>query len=128
MPSSDPRNVILLNVGGCAFVTCRETLHSGYFTGLLQTLGEEGEQVAEVFVDRDPTHFRYVLNWLRGCRYLPEDDQTLTELMWEADFYALDDMISSITATRRRVSSLHTLDAVAASLSEARPDVRADGR
>ena len=105
--------IVYLNVGGCCFVTRRDTLKRGFFSGLLESINEEG---TEVFVDRDPTHFRYVLNWLRGARGLPEDDQTLTELMWEADFYALDDMVACISETRRRFSMLKTLDVIASSI------------
>ena len=50
----------------------------------------------EFFVDRDPTHFRFILNWLRGVRYLPTDDSVLSELMFEADFYCLHDMVEAI--------------------------------
>ena len=105
--------IVYLNVGGCHFVTRRDTLRvGGFFSGLVDSIHEDG---AEVFVDRDPTYFRYVLNWLRGCRTLPEDDQTLSELLWEADFYSLDDMVASITSTRRRFSLLRTLDDLASS-------------
>lgn len=105
--------IVYLNVGGCPFTTRRDTLQMGFFLGLVQTITEDG---VEVFVDRDPTHFRYILNWLRGSRCLPEDDQTLSELMWEADFYALDDMVARITETKRRYSMLKTLDGIAASV------------
>jgi hypothetical protein len=105
--------VIQLNVGGFLFVTGRDTLHSGFFLGLVESMEDHTK---EVFIDRDPTHFRYILNWLRGCKCLPEDDQTLTELMWEADFYAMDDMVASITGTTRRLSMLQTLDAIAKSV------------
>lgn len=104
--------IVYLNVGGCSFTTRRDTLHAGFFLGLAQT----SSGMEEIFVDRDPAHFRYILNWLRGSRCLPEDDQTLTELMWEADFYALDDMVASIRETKHRYSMLKTLDGIAASV------------
>ena len=50
----------------------------------------------EYFVDRDPTHFRHVLNWMRGVRFLPDEEMVLDELMWEADFYCLNDMKDAI--------------------------------
>ena len=105
--------IVYLNVGGWLFTTRRDTLHQGFFSGLAESVAEDG---AEVFVDRDPTHFRYILNWLRGSRCLPEDDQTLHELLWEADFYALDDMVARIGETRRRYSMLKTLDTIATSV------------
>ena len=106
-------SIVYLNVGGCSFVTRRDTLDRGFFSGLMQFVTDDG---TEVFVDRDPTHFRYILNWLRGCKCLPEDDQTLTELMWEADYYALDDMVASIQNTRHRYSMLKTLNTIATSV------------
>lgn len=106
--------VVYLNVGGCLFATRRDTLQGvGFFSGLV-----ESNDGMELFVDRDPTHFRYILNWLRGSRCLPEDDQTLTELMWEADFYALDDMVASIGTTRHRYSMLKTLNGIATSVRQ----------
>lgn len=105
--------IVYLNVGGCFFVTHRETLQRGFFLGLVESIAHDD---TEVFVDRDPTHFRYILNWLRGSKCLPEDDQTLTELMWEADFYALDDMVASIGETRHRYSILKSLDGIASSV------------
>ena len=107
--------IVYLNVGGHSFITRRDTLQQGFFSGLVECIVEDG---VEVFVDRDPTHFRYIINWLRGCRCLPEDDQTLNELMWEADFYALDDMVASIGNTRRRYSMLKTLDTIATSVRQ----------
>lgn len=105
--------IVYLNVGGCSFVTRRDTLRHGFFSGLVESITEDG---SEVFIDRDPTHFRYVLNWMRGARTLPEDEQTLTELMCEADFYSLDDMVAAIADTRRRFSMLKTLDVIASSI------------
>ena len=106
-------SLVHLNVGGCVFATRRNTLCSGFFLGCVETL-EPHE--TEIFIDRDPTHFRYILNWLRGSRVLPEDEQTLLELECEADFYSLDDMRQNIRETRRRFSLLRTLDVVASSM------------
>lgn len=105
--------IVYLNVGGCSFATRRDTLHQGFFSGLTESITEDG---TEVFVDRDPMHFRYILNWLRGSKCLPEDDQMLTELMWEADFYALDEMVASIRDTKHRYSMLKTLNRIALSV------------
>ena len=86
---------VCLNVGGCVFHTSRGTLTGTdtFFSGLVAHASED-----LLFIDRDPTHFRHVLNWLRGVRYLPDDDGILTELMFEADFYCMPDMVSSIRA------------------------------
>ena len=90
-------SAVWLNVGGCLFATRMSTLmESGdtFFSGLVRA--DEGE----IFVDRDPTHFRFVLNWLRRVRYLPADDSVLAELLFEADFYCMCDMVEAIRSAR----------------------------
>ena len=77
------------------FVTLRSTLcedPSTFFAGLVRSEDSRDEH----FIDRDPTYFRYVLNWLRGVRVLPEEEQVLGELLWEADYYNLRDMSMAI--------------------------------
>ena len=108
--------VVYLNVGGVYFMTRRSTLAGGassFFTGMVRAQPSE----TEFFVDRDPTHFRHVLNWLRGVCYLPEDEPTLHELAWEADFFCLQDMRDAIQR-RESVSVLRTLDAICGELRQ----------
>jgi len=103
--------VVYLNVGGCVFVTLRETLtrSSSFFSGLVTHTTAEETEAQEIFVDRDPTYFRHVLNWMRGVRFLPDDATTLHELAFEADYYALSDMLESIRQRRTcACPSLHT--------------------
>lgn len=92
------RDPIVLDVGGSRFKTSLSTLRrdkgsmlaamfSG--TGFDMTPSEDGSY----FIDRDGTHFRYILNNLRGC--FVKDGlsvATLHELAIEADFYQLKDM------------------------------------
>lgn len=41
-----------------------------------------------IFIDRDPTHFGLILNYLRdGVCILPADSQGLQEVLQEAEFY-----------------------------------------
>lgn len=105
-------SIVCLNVGGVYFVTRRDTLRasSTFFSGIVAAHPE----CTELFVDRDPTHFRYVLNWLRGVRHLPDDEPTLKELLWEADYYAMHDMREAIVHTKSSYSlrrSVHDLAA-----------------
>lgn len=58
-----------------------------------------------LFIDRDPTHFRLVLNYLRdGDCSLPATEAALSELLSEAGFYSLDGLrelaCPSVTAWR----------------------------
>ena len=81
-------HVIKLNVGGVVFATTHSTLDQfeGFFRALVRS---EGAPVGEVFIDRDPTHFRHVLNFLRNSPTYPVRDHELVELAQEADFYNL---------------------------------------
>lgn len=91
MPATEE---IVLNVGGVYFYTSRETLgHAPFFSNLV----DPSEWYA--FIDRDPTHFRVVLNWLRGCKSaqgLPRSEERVSELLSEAEFYCLDDLVSTL--------------------------------
>ena len=55
-------HMVRLNVGGQRFEVGRSTLSrvGGYLATLIEAAEEE-----EVFVDRDPTLFRFILGWLR---------------------------------------------------------------
>ena len=84
---------ITLNVGGVPFCTSRQTLEAlggaHFFGGLVRALGDGTESTA-LFIDRDPTHFRHVLNHLRGSTTAPATADGIEQLIAEADFYALE--------------------------------------
>lgn len=88
--------IIYLNVGGVFYVTSKDTLekYDNYFRALVKVHVDNPEE--SIFIDRDPYLFRYVLNWLRGVAVLPEDALTLRELLFEADYYSMEDMVSAI--------------------------------
>jgi len=53
------------------------------------------------FIDRDGTHFRYILNYLRtGQLIVPKDEMVRIreELLAEAEFYQVEGIISELTA------------------------------
>lgn len=111
----DTALVVYLNVGGVSYVTRRSTLlecESSFFSGIVKSHPE----CAEIFIDRDPMHFRYILNWMRGVRHLPEEDSVLRELVWEADYYCLGSMKDAIVHTRDRFSVGRTLHSIAGDL------------
>ena len=102
-------DLVYLNVGGIYFLTRRSTLlrSNSFFSGLAKSTE------TEFFVDRDPSYFRHILNWMRGVRYLPEDDTVLRELTWEADYYCLQDMRDAISRSKRRFSLLQNAAEIA---------------
>ena len=51
------------------------------------------------FIDRDGTHFRYILNYLRtGQLIVPKDEIIREELLAEAEFYQVEGIIKVLTA------------------------------
>ena len=100
--------IVHLNIGGVMFMTTSATLleSDSYFSALLQS----SQEVYEFFIDRDPTHFRHVLNWMRGVKALPEDECALQELRWEADFFCMHEMRDAIIRTKSRYSIARSLN------------------
>ena len=66
------------------------------FLTTIETLAKDPDSVlatkvtsdVTLYFDRDPTHFRYILNYLRtGIFYEPDNDLAKKELLLEAKFY-----------------------------------------
>lgn len=110
------QQIVHLNVGGCVFSTYGSTLEGSntFFSGLIGLFHmgtPDGPSAStptplEIFVDRDPTYFRHILNWLRGVRYLPNDDTVLSELSFEADYYCMVDMAEAIRGRQGKQLSI----------------------
>ena len=64
------------------------------FSGRFDTKpGEDGSY----FIDRDGTHFRYILNYLRtGQLIVPKDETIREELLAEAEFYQVEGIIKAL--------------------------------
>ena len=93
-----------LDVGGHKFTTSCTTLTSqpdsmlaAMFSGR-HTLVKDEE--GAYFIDRDGTHFRFILNYLRdgqlGEGTLPEDRFQLQEVLRESDYYQLTELAQHI--------------------------------
>ncbi|XP_060574812.1 uncharacterized protein LOC132732412 [Ruditapes philippinarum] len=81
---------ITLWVGGKSFVTTKSTLMKE--PSFLYKLNVTADSV--ITIDRDPSHFKFILNYLRydctmpiGC--LPNDLQVMNELKQEASYFCL---------------------------------------
>ena len=85
---SSTSNYVKLNVGGQEFLTSRTTL-SRVTDCFFRALVEHDPTQNEYFIDRDPTHFRHILNFMRGSPTFPDSELYLQELCQEADFYNL---------------------------------------
>lgn len=91
-------NRVKLNVGGVKFVTSLDTLlmHPDSMLGSMFS-GKyrlEKDEKGYFFIDRDGTHFRYILNFLRtGSLLVPEDPLIRRELQIEAEFYQIPSLI-----------------------------------
>ena len=71
---------------------CAQGLERGTKTSIAAETGPWCLQ-GRVFVDRDPKHFRLILNFLRdGTAALPSDPIELQEIKQEAEFFQVGDM------------------------------------
>lgn len=82
---------IILNVGGTAFSTCLVTLQNAPDSMLFTRFVSNKFREPVLFIDRDPTLFRHILNWLRS-KHLDRVLNTvavLSDLLIEARFFCL---------------------------------------
>ena len=94
-------STILLNVGGHRFTTSLQTLTkdpnsmlAAMFSGKFEMKPSED---GAFFIDRDGTHFRFILNYLRnGKLTLPEGATFLKELADEAEFYQIQGILEEL--------------------------------
>ena len=94
-------STVKLNVGGQHFVTSVQTLRkdpnsmlAAMFSGKFDTKPSED---GSFFIDRDGTHFRFILNYLRtGKLTLPEGATFFKELEEEAEFYQIQGIIDAL--------------------------------
>jgi len=93
-------HVVELDVGGVMFKTTTSTLQSvegsmlaSMFSGRYKIPKSGGA----VFMDRDGTHFRYILNYLRNGRVnIPRDITLHQDLLVEAEYYQLNDFAEEL--------------------------------
>ncbi|XP_068760882.1 uncharacterized protein [Montipora capricornis] len=121
-----------LNIGGQFFTTSLETMKKdpgsmlhAMFSGRFDTKPSED---GSYFIDRDGTHFRYILNYLRsGKLVVPEDKIVRKELLNEAEFYQIQGIVdvlkcqpfqeSTILSTEHRQTLIGWLKSTLASAS-----------
>ena len=107
-------STVKLNVGGQHFTTTVQTLTkdpnsmlAAMFSGRFDMKPSDD---GSFFIDRDGTHFRFILNFLRtGKLTLPEGAIFIKELEEEAEFYQIQGLIEALRPTKLTVK-VGTLD------------------
>lgn len=94
-------STVKLNVGGQLFSTSLQTLKKDPGSMLHAMFSERFDtkpaEDGTYFIDRDGTHFRYILNYLRTGRLLVPDDRLVQkELLEEAEFYQIRGIIDEL--------------------------------
>ena len=97
-------STVNLNVGGHCFKTSVQTLTKDPNTMLAAMFSGKFEmkpcEDGAFFIDRDGTHFRFILNYLRtGKLTLPEGATFLKELLEEAEFYQIQGIMDELRAS-----------------------------
>jgi len=94
---------VRLNVGGKKFVTSLSTLvymQNTYFHAMFSGhFNVREDDDGEYFIDRDGTHFGYILNYMRDPSQeiiLPDDTILLKQLLREVEFYRVDHLVDLI--------------------------------
>ena len=101
-------STVKLNVGGQCFTTSVQTLTkdpksmlAAMFSGRFDMKPSED---GSFFIDRDGTHFRFILNFLRtGKLTLPEGATFTKELEEEAEFYQIQGLIDALSPAKLTV-------------------------
>ena len=97
---------VKLDVGGHVYTTStltltkdQESMLAAMFSGRHSI---QRENDGSYFIDRDGTHFRYILNYLRDGGFkdgaLPSDRGILIELLTEAEYYQLSGLSALLHA------------------------------
>mmetsp|Transcript_6452 Transcript_6452/g.7005 ORF Transcript_6452/g.7005 Transcript_6452/m.7005 type:complete len:206 (+) Transcript_6452:98-715(+) len=106
--SKNQSTIVKLNVGGQLFTTTSTTLKavsnsmlSAMFSGRFKL--EKDTSTNSVFIDRDPTYFHHILNWLRN-KTLPDLSlREIQSLIIEAEYYQLVDLQTFLAASLRKI-------------------------
>jgi hypothetical protein len=110
--SRSEAHIIKLNVGGHLFVSTLETLTADKSSRLAKIVEKPIMLDGAVFIDRDGTHFRHILNFLRSGVLNIKPDLTLcNELLVEADYYEIQGLKDLIQVTLPKDPSSATQEA-----------------
>ena len=108
-------DVITLNIGGQCFQVPLKDLvkHKSSLFGVLFSGRYHVRHAVDgtVFIDRDPTYFKIILQYLnRGTSirgFLPQTKEDITDLLKEAKYYKLWDLVHYLDKVRDGLPSMH---------------------
>ncbi|XP_063094556.1 BTB/POZ domain-containing protein KCTD17 isoform X10 [Cavia porcellus] len=92
---------VRLNVGGTVFLTTRQTLcreQKSFLSRLCQgeELQSDRDETGAYLIDRDPTYFGPILNFLRHGKLVLDKDMAEEGVLEEAEFYNIGPLIRII--------------------------------
>ncbi|CAH1795011.1 unnamed protein product [Owenia fusiformis] len=97
---------VKLNIGGTLYMTTRATLcrdHKSFLYRLCQDdphLNSDKDETGAYLIDRDPTYFSPVLNYLRHGKLIINKGLAEEGVLEEAEFYNITDLIKLV---KRRI-------------------------
>lgn len=105
--NADLQEQVKLDIGGTIFHTTRSTLLKepgsmleAMFSGIFPL---HPDADGSFFIDRDPKHFPFILNYLRDGRFtLPKNPTDRAAVLREARYYSLDGLMRRVTTQRLR--------------------------
>ena len=111
-------NKVILNVGGARFETSRLTLRKDPESLLARLFTTESSVVPQgnsIFIDRDPSHFKVILNYLRydlnfNTAVLPRERKYLIELKQECEYYRVKGLLKIVKRRLKYVTELYGMD------------------
>lgn len=111
-------NKVILNVGGARFETSRLTLRKDPESLLARLFTTESSVVPQgnsIFIDRDPSHFKVILNYLRydlniNAAVLPRERKYLIELKQECEYYRVKGLLKIVKKKLKYVTELYGMD------------------
>lgn len=105
---------VILNIGGARFETCRLTLKKDPDSLLSKLFSRQSPIIAQgnsIFIDRDPAHFKVILNYLRydfevDPSSLPRERRHLLELKRECEYYRVNGLRRIVKRRLKQVNKL----------------------
>lgn len=108
--------IVKINVGGTCSTTFRSTLlrfsHSILARMIMGQIPLRRDKEGNLFLDRDPSIFKYILEFLRSSKVVLSDEQissVLPQLMQEAEYFMIDPLLDELRCRQHRLNKRDVL-------------------